>query len=91
MQRKDMYPGVPEEKFPEFAVDWMAKLWDKLTDDGSKLMIIRTHLKRGVISDYVLRTRLALRDFGWKECEELIWYKPDGGNGTGSKHLLGLL
>lgn len=85
-QRKDMYPGVPEDEYPEFTVDWMAKLWDKLTDDGSVLIIIRPHLKDGVVSDYVLRTRLALREFGWKECEELIWYKPDGGNGSGSIH-----
>ena len=25
----------------------------------------------------MLRTRLALREAGWHECEELIWYKPD--------------
>jgi DNA modification methylase/ParB-like chromosome segregation protein Spo0J len=56
----------------------------KLTDDGSVMIVIRPHLKKGVISDYVLRTRLALRDYGWKECEELIWFKPDGGNATGS-------
>jgi hypothetical protein len=29
------------------------------------------------VSDYVLRTRLALRDDDWKENEELIWLKPD--------------
>lgn len=83
-QRKGMYPGVPENEYPDFTVDWMGKLWDKLTDDGSVLIVIRPHLKNGVISDYVLRTRLALREFGWKECEELIWFKPDGGNATGS-------
>lgn len=83
-QRKGMYPGVPENEYPDFTVDWMGKLWDKLTDDGSVLIVIRPHLKNGVISDYVLRTRLALREFGWKECEDLIWFKPDGGNATGS-------
>ena len=30
-----------------------------------------------MLSDYVLRTRLALREAGWHECEELIWLKPD--------------
>jgi len=30
-----------------------------------------------MFSDTVLRTRLALREDGWKECEELIWWKPD--------------
>jgi DNA modification methylase len=35
------------------------------------------HVLKGVLSDYVLRTRLALRETGWHECEELIWLKPD--------------
>ena len=30
-----------------------------------------------MLSDYVLRTRLALREAGWFECEELIWFKPN--------------
>ena len=30
-----------------------------------------------MLSDYVLRTRLGLREAGWHECEELIWLKPD--------------
>ncbi|PHQ34769.1 site-specific DNA-methyltransferase [Rhodopirellula bahusiensis] len=83
-QRKRMYPGIPEKEYPDFTVEWMGKLWSKLADDGSVMIVIRPHLKKGVISDYVLRTRLALRDYGWKECEELIWFKPDGGNATGS-------
>lgn len=83
-QRKGMYPGIPEDQYADFTVEWMKQLWDKLTDDGSVMMVIRPHIKQGVISDYVLRTRLALREFGWKECEELIWHKPDGGNATGS-------
>lgn len=56
----------------------------KLTDDASVLIVIRPHLKHGVISDYVLRTRLLLRQVGWKECEELIWHKKDGGACMGS-------
>jgi len=55
----------------------MELLWDKLADDGSVLIVIRPHIKKGVLSDYVLRTQLALRDDGWTECEELIWLKPD--------------
>src|SRR4029077_15568454 len=47
----------------------------KLTDDGSVLIVIRAHLRDGVVSDYVLKTRLALREDGWQENEELIWYK----------------
>lgn len=83
-QRKGMYPGVSEHAYPGFTVNWMEKLSAKLADDGSVLIVIRPHLKKGVISDYVLRTRLALREAGWHECEELIWYKPDGGGCLGS-------
>ena len=43
----------------------------------SVFMVIRPHLRDGVLSDYVLRTRLAVREAGWHECEELIWLKPD--------------
>ena len=56
----------------------MKALKDKLKPDGSVLIVIRPHLREGQLSDYVLKTRLAVRKDGWKECEELIWYKPDG-------------
>ena len=79
-----MYPGVPESEYAEFTVEWMSKLRDKLADDGSVLFVIRPHLKKGVIADYVLRTQLALREAGWNECEKLIWLKEDGGGCTGS-------
>ena len=55
----------------------MQQIWDKLADDGSVLIVICPHVKKGVLSDYVLRTRLALREDGWTECEELVWVKPD--------------
>lgn len=55
----------------------MRELKPKLTPDGNVLINLRTHMKNGVISDYDLLTRLALRKDGWKECERLIWYKPD--------------
>ena len=83
-QRSGHYEGVTEAHYPEFTLRWMSALWDKLTDDGSVLIVIRPDLKRGVIGDYVLRTRLALRDMGWKECETLMWYKSDGGACMGS-------
>jgi len=56
---------------------WMAEAKRVLKPRGSVFINIRPHLKNGIISDYVLKTRLALRDDGWKECEELIWIKPD--------------
>ncbi len=76
-QRKAHYRGVSEEEFPNWTVQWMGALWDKLSDTGSVLLVIRPHLAKGVVSDYVLRTRLALREDGWFENEELIWLKPD--------------
>ena len=76
-QRAGHYEGIPEEDYPDFTVQWMDALRPKLTKDGSVLIVIRPHLRGGVISDYVLRTRLALRESGWHECEELIWYKSD--------------
>lgn len=60
-QRQGHYNGVAEADYADWTVKWMAELWDKLADDASVLIVIRPHLKQGVISDYVLRTRLALR------------------------------
>ena len=76
-KRKRQYGGVPEADYPAWMVAVMAALRPKLTCDGSVLIVIRSHVRDGVVSDYVLKTRLALRSDGWKECEELIWLKPN--------------
>ena len=76
-QRAGHYEGVSEEDYPDFTVNWMTALAPKMTPDGSVLLVIRPHLQDGVLSDYLLRTRLALREAGWKECEELVWIKPN--------------
>ena len=78
MQRKSTYGGVPEKDYPDWTVAWMDALRPALKDDGSVIINIRPHIKNGQISDYVLRTRLALRDAGWCELEELIWHKKGG-------------
>lgn len=78
MQRVSTYGGVQEKDYPDWTVAWMEALKPALKDDGSVIINIRPHIKNGQISDYVLRTRLALRDAGWCECDELIWHKPDG-------------
>ena len=85
MQRRRQYGGVPEKDYPAWMVSVMAALRPKLSDDGSVLLVIRSHVRDGVVSDYVLRTRLALREDRWCECEELIWLKPDAPP-LGSKH-----
>jgi DNA modification methylase len=72
-----LYSGIAETDFPEWVVGWMEVLKPKLRPAGSVLVVIRSHVRNGEISDYIMKTRLAVRANGWKECEELIWYKPD--------------
>ena len=78
MQRKATYGGIPEADYPAWTVRWMSEARRVLKPDGSVIINIRPHIKNGVISDYVLRTRLALRGDGWAELEELIWHKKGG-------------
>jgi len=75
MQRKATYGGVPESEYPAWTVAWMAEARRLLKPDGSVIINIRPHVRNGQISDYTLHTRLALREDGWCEVEELIWHK----------------
>lgn len=84
-QRKATYGGIPEADYPAWTVAWMAEARRLLKPNGSVVINIRPHVRNGQISDYTLRTRLALRDAGWAEIDELIWHKPDG-MPTGSPH-----
>jgi len=77
MQRNRQYGGVAEKEYPAWMCRVMAAIRPKLAEDASILVVIRPHIRDGVVSDYVLRTRLALREDGWMENEELIWHKPD--------------
>jgi site-specific DNA-methyltransferase (adenine-specific) len=74
-QRVKQYGGISEEDYPEWTVRWMEALRSKLTADGNIAIVIRPHVDDGILSDYVLRTRLAVRQ-SWCEIEELIWTKP---------------
>jgi site-specific DNA-methyltransferase (adenine-specific) len=76
-QRKGHYPGWNENDYPATMVRIFNAIKPKLTKDGSILMNIRSHVKDGAVSDYVLQARLALRKAGFTENEELIWYKPE--------------
>jgi site-specific DNA-methyltransferase (adenine-specific)/site-specific DNA-methyltransferase (cytosine-N4-specific) len=76
-QRKMQYGSVPADQYPEWSVRWMRALRPKLVPEGNVLIVIRADVKNGQVADYVLRTRLALRDDSWNECEELIWLKQD--------------
>lgn len=77
MQRKKQYGGIPEKDYPAWTVAWLAALRPALRERGSVLLNIREHVRDGQISDYVHRTRLAVREAGWREIDELIWVKPD--------------
>lgn len=74
-QRKSTYGGIPEKEYPEWTVEWMNEARRLLKPDGSVIINISPHIKAGKLANYVLRTRLALQDSGWNECDELIWYK----------------
>jgi site-specific DNA-methyltransferase (adenine-specific) len=78
MQRKTTYGGIPETDYPAWTVAWMSEVRRLLKPDGSVIINIRPHIRNGQISDYTLRTRLALREDGWTEVDELIWHKPNG-------------
>lgn len=75
MQRKSTYGGIPEADYPAWTVRWMNEARRVLKPDGSVIINISPPVKNGQISDYVLRTRLALRGDGWAELEELVWFK----------------
>lgn len=77
-QRKATYGGVPEAEYPAWTVAWMSEARRLLKPNGSVVINIRPHVRNGQISDYTLRTRLALREAGWAEIEELIWHKKGG-------------
>jgi DNA modification methylase len=78
-KRDDFFPSPSEEQYPDWLVWLMDLLWSVTTADASVLINIRTNLKDGRISPYVLRSRLAvLERTQWIEAEELIWLKPDG-------------
>jgi site-specific DNA-methyltransferase (adenine-specific) len=75
MQRKATYGGIPEADYPAWTVAWMSEVRRLLKPDGSVIINIRPHIRNGQISDYTLHTRLALRESGWREVDELIWLK----------------
>jgi site-specific DNA-methyltransferase (adenine-specific) len=77
MQRSAHYGGINEILYPEWTTGWMRILKRILKPSGSVMINIRPHVKAGAISDYMLRTRLAVRADGWRELDEWIWLKPD--------------
>lgn len=77
LQRDDQYGGVPEAEYPAWFCSWSDAAKVPMTSNGNLIINIREHVRDGEMSDYVHKTRMALRASGWIECDELIWNKPD--------------
>ena len=77
MQRHRDFPSVKESDFPAWMVSVMSAARPKMKPHGSIIINAREHVRNGQISDYLLRTRLALREAGWCEIDVLMWWKPD--------------
>jgi len=77
MQRRKLYGGIPETEYPVWTLEWMRLVRPLLAPGASVFIVIREHVRNGGISDYVHRTRLALREDGWTEVDEIIWVKPN--------------
>ena len=75
MQRGKQYGGVVELDYPDWTVAWLEAVRPAMSPGASVLLNIREHVRKGQISDYVHRTRLAVRAAGWAEVDELIWHK----------------
>lgn len=74
--RRD-FPSVSEREFPSWIVSILEALRPKLKSSASVIINVRERISEGQISDVCLRTRLAIRQAGWKEIDSLIWHKPD--------------
>jgi DNA modification methylase len=74
-QRETQYNSISETDYPAWFTTIMTALKPKMTPDGSVLVVIRANVAKGCLSDYVLRTRLAVRESGWIEPDELVWVK----------------
>src|SRR5690554_6256591 len=77
MQRASTYGGIPEKEYPAWTVEVFDAIMHSLKPQGSVLWNISPHVRHGQLADYTLRMRLALREAGWFEHDELIWVKPD--------------
>ena len=75
--RKQHYASVKKDDYAQWMCSVMSAIRPALRNDGVVLFIVRAHLENGMVSDHILRTRLALRNDGWKEFHECIWVKPD--------------
>lgn len=77
-QRKSTYGGIPEADYPAWTCSWMGACRPVLADFSSIAIVIREHRSKPTgMSDYVHRTRMAAREAGWFEVDEMVWLKPN--------------
>ena len=76
MQRSEQYPSIREADYPAWCVAWMSALVPRLAPGGSLVVVCSPHVSGGVLADYWLHTRLAIRAADWFECGEMPWVKP---------------
>lgn len=76
-QRLKQYGGISEQEYPQWTLGWLQGIKHTLKQNASVLIVIRAHIKNGILSDYILKTRLLAREAGWIEPDELVWIKPD--------------
>lgn len=73
-QRKDIYGGISEEKYPEWFMEIGKEIYRILKPTGSFVLNIKENVKNGSRSTYVLKTILLLSNiFIWTET--YIWNK----------------
>jgi site-specific DNA-methyltransferase (adenine-specific) len=100
-QRDGFYEGISEEDYPEWFAAFMTALRPKMKVRGSVAIVIKAHLEDGSVSDYVMKTRLAVRalraipgsDYpDWFENDELYVKIKDapplGANQTRPRHTI---
>ncbi len=74
-KRSSFYPTISETNYPAWTLRWMEAAAHALKPTGSVAMVIRSHVRNGSVSPYLLKTRDLLHRNGWYEPEELIWEK----------------
>lgn len=76
-QRKRHYSSIAEDDYPEFTERWMEAVSRCLKPTGSIVVVIRSHIKDGFVSEYVTETiRHLTRNCGWYRPQEVVWSKP---------------
>jgi len=72
-QRKEQYGGVPASQYVEWFRDVANAVWAFLAEDGSFFVNLKAHCEDGERETYDKRLVLAMREWGWRFVDELVW------------------